>query len=117
MVNFPLESEYQRQFMAIVDGNYFTPYRIFDEGSQSIIEMPHVTVEKGDGTYMAIAAASILAKTERDNYILEMCVENPDLVEKYGFDKNMGYGTKKHMDALKTYGTINGHRMSYAPCK
>lgn len=108
---------YQIKYRAIVDGNYFTPYRSFDETSDTIVEMPHVTVEKGDGTYMAIAAASILAKSARDQYILELCSQKTDLVDHYGFDTNMGYGTKKHLDGLKQYGPVEGHRMSFAPMK
>jgi len=109
-----IATEYQREFMAIIDGNYFTPYREFDEMSQTIREMPHVTIEKGDGTYLAIACASILAKTARDNYILDLCKECPELTDKYGFDTNMGYGTKKHMDGIRAHGRVEGHRMSFS---
>ena len=59
---------------------------------------------------------SILAKTYRDNYILNLVKENPDL-EKYGIHKNKGYGTKEHMDAIKKYGITKWHRESFAPCK
>ena len=76
----------------------------------------HECVINGDNTYKSIAAASILAKTHRDNYILELSKDNPEL-EKYGIPKNKGYGTKVHMDALKEYGSTNGHRMSFKPCQ
>ena len=84
-------------FMAVIDGNYFKPYGYFDNTTNEFQYMEHVTVEKGDGKYMAIAAASILAKTARDDYIIEMCNQYPILTEYYGLNTNMGYGTKAHM--------------------
>lgn len=104
-------------FMAVIDGNYFTPYIAFDETSQSLQQLSHITVEKGDGKYMAIAAASILAKTSRDNYVLELCAKYPILIERYGLDANMGYGTKKHMEGIREYGITQWHRKSFGPCK
>jgi ribonuclease HII len=104
-------------FMAVIDGNYFNPYLAFDETTQSLQQLSHVTVEQGDGKYMAIAAASILAKTSRDNYVLELCAKYPILSERYGLDANMGYGTKKHMDGIREYGITQWHRKSFAPCK
>jgi len=90
----------------LIDGNGFTPLR----------NVPHECVVGGDNKYMAIAAAGILAKTYRDDYIVNMCVDDPEL-EKYGFLKNKCYGTKEHMDAIKKYGVTSCHRTSYAPCK
>ena len=72
-------------------------------------------VVDGDNTYKSIAAASILAKTHRDNYIYELVKNNPDL-EKYGLHKHKGYGTKIHMDALREHGPVEGHRLSFKPC-
>jgi ribonuclease HII len=103
--------------MAIIDGNYFTPYCHFDTSTETIVELPHVTIEKGDSLYVGIAAASILAKTARDDYILEMCETHPELATIYGLDTNMGYGTKKHMDAIKEHGITDWHRRSFAPCR
>ena len=104
--------------MAVVDGNYFTPVRMFDQTSGCICEMPHVTVEKGDGKYMAIAAASILAKTERDAHVEQMCQEYPILVERYKFDTNMGYGTKAHLDGITLHGITQWHRRTFGQaCK
>ena len=94
----------------LVDGNSFKMYT-----DENLDCMDHVCVVNGDNTYKSIAAASILAKTHRDNYILELSKDNPEL-EKYGIPKNKGYGTKVHMDALKEYGSTNGHRMSFKPC-
>jgi len=94
----------------LVDGNSFKMYT-----DENLDCMDHVCVVNGDNTYKSIAAASILAKTHRDNYILELSKDNPEL-EKYGISKNKGYGTKIHMDALKEYGSTKGHRMSFKPC-
>ena len=104
-------------FMAVIDGNYFTPYIAYDENTQTLQQLSNVTVEKGDGTYMAIAAASILAKTSRDNYVLELCEKYPLLRERYGLDANMGYGTKTHLDGIHTYGITQWHRKSFGCCK
>jgi ribonuclease HII len=94
----------------LVDGNHFKIYT--DEDLECI---DHECVIGGDNTYKSIAAASILAKTHRDNYIYELVEGNPEL-EKYGFKTNKGYGTKIHMDALKEYGPVEGHRKSFKPC-
>tara|TARA_Y100000591_G_C21785765_1_gene673685 strand:- start:524 stop:1150 length:627 start_codon:yes stop_codon:yes gene_type:complete len=94
----------------LVDGNHFQAYT--DENLDCI---DHECVIGGDDKYKSIAAASILAKTHRDNYIVELSKTNENL-EKYGIPKNKGYGTKQHMDALKQLGPIKGHRRSFKPC-
>ena len=91
----------------IVDGNRFKPYHPAVDGSP--INIPHTTIVKGDGKYMAIAAASILAKTYRDDYMNELAKEYP----QYDWQKNKGYPTKKHREAIRQYGTTPYHRMSY----
>ena len=107
-----------KNYMAVVDGNYFTPYRAFDNTDNTIHEMPFVTIEQGDAKYMGIAAASILAKTSRDNYVLELCKQYPILVERYGLDSNMGYGTKKHLEGIREYGITQWHRRTFGEaCK
>lgn len=83
----------------IVDGNRFKPYR----------DLPHTTIVKGDGKYMSIAAASILAKTYRDDYMDGLAVEYP----QYDWQGNKGYPTKKHREAIREYGTTPYHRMSF----
>tara|TARA_Y100000768_G_scaffold386354_1_gene374568 strand:- start:230 stop:856 length:627 start_codon:yes stop_codon:yes gene_type:complete len=94
----------------LVDGNNF---KIYTDEDLNYID--HKCVISGDNTYKSIAAASILAKTHRDNYIYELVKDQPEL-EKYGLDKHKGYGTKIHMDALKEHGPIEGHRLSFKPC-
>lgn len=92
----------------IIDGNRFKPY--VDEDFRSI---PHSTVVKGDGKYMSIAAASILAKTARDEFMKDLAGEFPG----YGWERNMGYPTKEHLDALERLGVTAHHRRSYGPVK
>ncbi len=83
----------------IVDGNRFKPYQ----------DLPYTTIVKGDGKYLAIAAASILAKTYRDDYMDALAEEYP----QYDWKSNKGYPTKKHRAAIKEFGTTPYHRMSY----
>jgi ribonuclease HII len=83
----------------IVDGNRFKPYQ----------KVPYTTIVKGDGKYMAIAAASILAKTYRDDYMNELAVQYP----QYDWQRNKGYPTKKHRQAIKEFGITPFHRKSY----
>jgi ribonuclease HII len=83
----------------IIDGNRFKPYR----------NLPHTTIVKGDAKYMAIAAASILAKTYRDDYMNLLAEDYPD----YDWQNNKGYPTKKHREAIRRLGTTPYHRMSY----
>lgn len=83
----------------IVDGNRFTPYQ----------DLPFTTIVKGDGKYLSIAAASILAKTYRDDYMLSLAEKYP----QYDWQSNMGYPTKKHREAIRQYGITPFHRKSY----
>jgi len=101
----------------VIDGNDFTGYTIFDNDTQMIREVPHTTVEQGDGKYTFIAAASILAKNAHDEYILELCEEHPELITRYGLDTNVGYGTKKHLEGIVEHGITQWHRKTYARCK
>jgi len=71
------------------------------------------SIVKGDSKFYSIAAASILAKEYHDDYIKKICLENPDLDEKYGLLSNMGYGTKKHIDGIHKYGLSKFHRKSF----
>lgn len=83
----------------IVDGNRFKPYQ----------ELPYTTIVKGDGKYLSIAAASILAKTYRDDYMNKLAEEHP----QYDWLSNKGYPTKKHREAIKQFGITPYHRKSY----
>ncbi len=83
----------------LVDGNRFYKYR----------NIPHTCVIKGDGKYASIAAASVLAKTHRDEYMQRLAEEYP----QYGWDRNMAYPTKAHRDAIKKFGVTPYHRISY----
>jgi ribonuclease HII len=104
--------------LIVVDGNYFTPYRMYDESKDAIVEIPHVTIEQGDAKYMGIAAASILAKEARDDYILELCEEHPELIERYSLNTNMGYATKTHLDGIRNHGISQWHRKTFGElCK
>ncbi len=83
----------------LIDGNRFTRYA----------DIPHTTVVKGDGKYLSIAAASILAKTYRDDYMNRLHEEYP----YYDWSHNKGYPTKKHREAIRKYGTTSYHRMTF----
>ena len=83
----------------IVDGNKFYPYK----------NIPHTTIVKGDGKYLSIAAASILAKTYRDDYMKVLHEEYPF----YGWDHNVGYPTKEHREGIRQHGLSPYHRKSY----
>lgn len=86
----------------LVDGNRFRPYP----------GIGHTTVVKGDGKYMSIAAASILAKTHRDEFMLRAAAEHPG----YGWERNMGYPTREHREAILRLGLTPLHRRSFSPC-
>ncbi len=101
----------------LVDGNYFKPVTIMNTKTNKFESIKFVTVEGGDNKYTSIAAASILAKVERDNYIDELCKNNPELVINYGIDTNKGYGAKKHIDGIKEHGISIWHRRTFGICK
>ena len=92
----------------LVDGNYFKIYNHPETGEP----MNHVCIKGGDNKYLNIAAASILAKDFRDEYMENLTKEN-ECLEKYGIIKNKGYGTKVHMEAIKEYGLTEWHRKSF----
>ena len=96
----------------LVDGPRFSPYLDKNDNFAS-----YTCIPKGDNLYYSIAAASILAKVYHDEYIVNLCKENNDLNEKYGWLSNMGYGTKLHMEGIQKYGVSKYHRKSFAPCR
>ena len=83
----------------IIDGNRFYPYH----------DLPYTTIVKGDGKYLSIAAASILAKTYRDDYMRELHKEYP----YYGWDHNAGYPTKEHRQGIAEHGLSPYHRLTF----
>jgi len=83
----------------IVDGNKFRPYN----------EIPYTTIVKGDAKFLSIAAASVLAKTYRDEFMLKLDAEFP----QYFWKKNKGYPTKQHRNAIREFGVTNYHRKSF----
>ncbi len=85
--------------LLLIDGNRFIPYP----------STPHHCIVKGDGKYASIAAASILAKTFRDKYMLQLHEKFPH----YGWAKNKGYGTLQHREAIEEFGLCKYHRKSY----
>ena len=85
--------------LILVDGNRFFPYK----------EVQHLCVIKGDAKYQCIAAASVLAKTHRDEYMMKLHQHSPH----YGWDRNKGYPTKQHRFAIKTHGLTEHHRKSF----
>ncbi len=103
--------------LLLVDGNYFKPYTIINKSKTKMETLNYKMIEGGDNKYTSIAAASILAKVERDKYIEELCVNNPELIEHYGIDSNKGYGSKKHMDGIKQYGITKWHRKTFGICR
>jgi ribonuclease HII len=103
--------------LLLIDGNYFKQLTILNQNKTKLVTVNYETIEGGDNKFTAIAAASILAKVERDKYIEELCKENPELIERYGIDSNKGYGSKKHMDGIKTYGITKWHRRTFGLCK
>lgn len=89
--------------LLLIDGNRFNPYR----------EISHQCIIKGDGEYMSIAAASILAKTHRDEFMQCISKEFPE----YGWEHNMGYPTPFHRKAIEEYGITPWHRKTFHSCE
>ena len=94
-----LDSLSQSPELILVDGNRFVPYR----------EIPYRCIIKGDGKFLSIAAASILAKTHRDDLMEKLSFSHPE----YGWERNVGYPTKEHRAAIKKYGITPFHRRSF----
>lgn len=106
----------KEKYFLMIDGNDFVPYHhTFADNSSKRIS--YETYCQGDNRYANIAAASILAKVSRDNYIIDLCKKHPVLISRYSMDTHMGYGTKKHLDAIKTHGITQFHRKTYGICK
>jgi ribonuclease HII len=85
--------------LLLIDGNRFTPYK----------QTPHQCIIQGDGKFLSIAAASILAKTYRDDFMKAAAIQHPH----YGWEQNMGYPTKRHREAIRMHSTTSLHRMTF----
>lgn len=111
--------EYKKdyRFELLIDGNYFKPFSFLDKNKTKLEFLDHTCVKGGDNIYSSIAAASIIAKVERDEYIEKLCEENPELIEKYNIQSNKGYGAKVHIEGIKKYGITPWHRKSFGICK
>lgn len=94
-----LEQLKVRPELLLIDGNRFKPFN----------DIPHECIIKGDGKYYSIAAASILAKTYRDDLMRQLAIDFPE----YGWETNMGYPTKKHRDGLRAFGSTTHHRRTF----
>ena len=101
----------------LIDGNYFKPITHFNKARGMVENIPYVCIEGGDNTYTSIAAASILAKVARDQYIDDLCALHPELMEKYSIHTNKGYGAKKHLDGIALHGITIWHRRNFGICK
>jgi ribonuclease HII len=116
-----LQSEYGKQYTdysklnLLIDGNYFKPFVLFEDGNLKPIS--HTCIKGGDHKFTSIAAASILAKVARDEYIEEFCEKYPKLQEYYEIANNKGYGTKKHMEGIQKYGISQWHRKTFGICQ
>jgi ribonuclease HII len=110
-----VDSAYKKQpFKKIlVDGPYFKGYTPSGEDSELI---PHECILQGDSNYLNIAAASIIAKDYHTTYIKDLVNNNPGL-KKYDIEKNKGYGTVKHITAIKEHGITDFHRKTFGICK
>jgi ribonuclease HII len=98
----------------LVDGNYFEPY--FHPDRPGFEMIPHTCVVDGDDQYFSIAGGSILAKVAHDEHIQSLVKENP-ILREYGIERNMGYGSKQHMEAIKEHGKTPFHRHSFGAKK
>jgi len=110
------ENYEHKQYQLLIDGNDFTPFMNLQD-DVGLVQVPHRCFEGGDNKYTAIAAASILAKVERDTYIEELCKEEPLLDDRYGLLSNKGYGTQKHMNGIKEFGISKYHRKTFGICQ
>lgn len=106
----------------LVDGSNFKVYvsktdAFLNESNNIRFIVPHVCVPNGDNTYINIAAASIIAKVARDEYMENLCNDEPILQEKYDWKNNKGYGTRKHIQGIEQWGITTHHRKTFGMCK
>tara|TARA_B110000114_G_C15095509_1_gene401117 strand:- start:3661 stop:4362 length:702 start_codon:yes stop_codon:yes gene_type:complete len=106
-----------QSYLLMIDGTYFNSLNVFNKRNKKIETIPHKCVQGGDNRYASIAAASILAKVERDAYIDDLCIKYPFLSEHYSIDKNKGYGAKLHIEGINKFGITQWHRKTFGICK
>lgn len=110
VMNLPMTPEH-----LLIDGNRFKPYKLTGDShipenkAQKYEKIGHTCIVKGDGKYASVAAASVLAKTYRDEYMRKLAQEFP----QYGWERNMGYPTKEHIEAIVKFGYTPHHRKSF----
>jgi len=114
--NKKYNKKYNENYYLLVDGNDFKTFTYLND-LEMLEQISHILVEGGDNKYCSIAAASILAKVERDKYISELCKCYKKLDIYYGLISNKGYGTSKHMEGIQKYGISPWHRTTYGCCK
>lgn len=107
-----MQNTQKNEYTLLIDGNYFKHLN-----TPSHITYKCICIEGGDNHYSAIAAASIIAKVERDKYIEELCIQHPYLIDNYGIDSNKGYGSKKHIEGIEIHGITAWHRRTFGICK
>ena len=110
---FSISADDMTDLCIMVDGNYFKPLHWMSAQKTKTVYVPHQTVIGGDGQRVSIAAASILAKAARDEWVAQLCQTHPELVPQYGFNTNMGYGTAAHLAGIRTHGLTEWHRKSF----
>lgn len=108
-----LETPFQR---ILVDGDCWRPWCTPGSGGDGV-PVPAVTVVDGDASCLSIAAASIMAKEAHDAWVRAEVAARPELDERYGLGRNMGYGTAAHMEGLRVHGADVLHRRSFAPVR
>lgn len=101
----------KRAMMQAINGLTIKPEHLLIDAMQLPIDIAQTSIIKGDDNSISIAASSVIAKVERDRYMMRLSEKYPE----YGFDRHMGYGTKQHLQALKTYGVTEEHRKSFRP--
>ena len=114
---YDFKRETREKYHLLIDGNYFKPISLPNAEGTKLEVIDFDTVTGGDNKFSSIAAASILAKVSRDQYILDLCEEHPELVTNYGLDGNKGYGAKVHLDGIKQHGITQWHRKTFGICK
>ena len=103
-------------YLLLIDGNDFKPLTYYNYNSKEIEYLLFNTIEGGDNKYTSIAAASIIAKYERDKYIEQLVEQYPELNDNYGILSNKGYGAKRHIEGIKEHGITKWHRRTYGIC-